>query len=434
MPARWFYLLLVMLRASCGGLAWCCLACLLPAAAQAQAPVLVVPELPFRLSKPRQKQTRLRFEFQRNLIIVAASLNGAGPYNFLLDTGVATSIITDPSLTALLHLRPGGDVYRVAGMGEEEPLEAYYADSVCVTMPGIVASALPFLVLSADVLNLSGYVGMPVHGILGYDVFRSFVVQIQPSATELILHDPARYRPPRGRRWAQVPLTLERRKPYLTVPVSLTDSLTLPLKLILDTGAGHALSIETSSDPRLRVPEKRLRSQLGRGLSGAINGYLGRVRGMQLGRYQLDGLLTSFPEAGNVALRTDVPRNGNVGFELLKRFDLVIDYSRRTLWLRPNQLFRDPFEHDMCGLELLATGEGYRNYIVMKIEAGSPAAEAGIEPQDELLSINLLPVSSISLTEVSRLFHSTNGRMLLLLLRRPDGEIYATHVRLQRKI
>ncbi|WBA43612.1 aspartyl protease family protein [Hymenobacter canadensis] len=428
MPARWFCFLLLLLRVAPAGV---CLVLLLGAASGARAQSL---EGPFRLENSGRRQVRLPFYFQRNLIIVEVKLNGEGPYNFLLDTGVATSIVTDPSLTPLLRLRPGAEVYRVAGVGEEEPLEAHYADSIRVTLPGIVAPNLPFLVLSADVLNLSGYVGMPIHGILGYDFFRSFVVEIEPSATQLLLHAPARYQPRRGRRWTKVPLTLERRKPYLTVPVSLTDSLTLPLKLVLDTGAGHALSIETTSDPRLRVPDKRLRSQLGRGLSGAINGYLGRVQGLQLGRYQLQTLLTSFPEANSAALRTDVPRNGNIGFELLKRFDLVIDYSRRAVWLRPNALYHDPFEHDMCGLELLATGQDYRNYIVMQIEAGSPAALAGIQPKDELLSVNLQPAAAISLTELSRLFHSGNGRMLLLVLRRPDGELYTTQVRLQRKI
>jgi len=432
MPARWFCLPHLLLRSWPAGAIWLMLWGLLSlwgTNVQAQP----TEELPFRFEDPRRRHIRLPFEFQRNLIIVRVSLNGLGPYNFLLDTGVGTSLITDPSLVAPLQLRRG-EVFRVSGVGEESPLEAYLSDSVRVTLPGIVAPSLSFLVLSSDVLNLSGYVGMPVHGILGYDVFRSFVVEVEPSTAELVLHSPARYRPPRGRRWAQIPLVLQRRKAYLTVPVNVTDSLALPLKLVLDTGAGHALSIETNSDPRLRVPPERLRTQLGRGLSGIINGYLGRVSSMQLGQYHLNTLLTSFPDSTNGALRADVPRNGNIGFELLKRFNLVIDYPHHALWLKPNRLFRDPFEHDMCGIDLLATGPNYRRYIILKIHPGSPAAAAGIRPDDELLAINLLPTSNISLTEISRILHSTNGRMLFLLLRRSDGELYTTQVKLQRQI
>jgi membrane-associated protease RseP (regulator of RpoE activity) len=372
------------------------------------------------------------FEFQRNLIIVQASLNGQGPYNFLLDSGVGISLITDPSLIAPLKLRRGIN-YNVVGAGQDAPLEAFHSDSVQVTMPGVVAPALSFLVLSADVLNLSGYVGMPIHGILGHDVFHSFVVQVDPTVAQLWFHAPDTYQPPRRRRWTQVPIDLEGRKSYLKVPVSLSDSLTLPLKLVLDTGAGHALSLETSSDPRMRVPAQRLRAQLGRGLSGVINGYLGRVQSMQLGRYRVKAPLTSFPDVESLSLRAEVPRNGTIGFELLKRFEVVIDYTHNSLWLRPNSLFRDPFEHDMCGLELLASGPNYRRYFVLHLEPNSPAVQAGLLPDDELLSINLLPVKAMSLTQISRIFHSGDGKTLFLLLQR-NGQVVSAFIQLKRQI
>jgi len=433
MSARWFRVPLFLpcrqWRAWWGCRLLTLLLALLPLATLGQDPSLAPA---FQFEKAGQQKVRMAFSFQRNLIIVKAFLNEQGPYNFLLDSGVGISLITDPALIEPLGLERGAN-YHVTGVGEEKSLEAFYSDSVRVKMTGVKASALSFLVLSEDVLNLSGYVGMPVHGILGYDVFNSFVVQVEPTAEQLWFHDPATYRPPRGRRWTSVAFNLEGRKSYLTVPVSLTDSLTLPLKLILDTGAGHALSLETASDPRMRVPPQRLKAQLGRGLNGAINGYLGRVQGMQLGRYRLHNLLTSFPNPESGALRAEVPRNGNIGFELLKRFEVVIDYTHNTLWLRPNGLYRDPFEHDMCGIELLATGPDYRRYFVLRIEPNSPAATAGLQPDDELVSINLAPVNRLNLTQISRIFHSGDNHTLFLLLHR-NGEMISALVRLKRQI
>lgn len=405
---------------------------LLAQGAWAQGAASVAPKLPFEFERAGTKHVRLPFEFQRNLIIVEVYLNGKGPFNFMLDSGVGLSLITDPSLIQTLKLRRGAS-YSVSGVGEEAPLEAFLSDSVRVNMPGVRAPALSFLVLSSDVLNLSGYVGAPVHGILGYDVFRCFVVEVRPDENMLRLTAPDTFKPPRGRRWNRIGLDLEGRKAYLNVPVAVSDSLTMPLKLVLDTGAGHALSLETNSDPQLRVPEKRLRAQLGLGLNGAINGYLGRVRSMQLGRYKVQSLLTSFPDASNGALRAEVPRNGNIGFELLKRFDIAIDYTHNALWIRPNALFKDPFEHDMCGMEMLASGADFRRYTILRIQAGSPAAEAGLRANDELLSVNLLPVGSMTLTQLSRLFHSADGRRLLLIVQR-DGELVTATVHLKRQI
>jgi hypothetical protein len=269
---------------------------------------------------------------------------------------------------------------------------------------------------------------------LGYDVFRSFVVEVKPMESILRFHNPLAFQEPRGRSWTHMPLLLQGNKAYITAEVTVNDSLTLPMKLVVDTGAGHALSLEIGSDPRLQLPPNRLRSQLGRGLSGYINGFLGRVTAMQLGRYRLKSLLTSFPDADNVQQRVDIPRNGNVGFELLKRFNIVIDYPHARMLLRPNGLYRDPFEHDMSGFDLMATGPDLRRYIIMKVQPDSPASAAGLHPNDEIVSINLLPVSGMTLTQVSRILHSSDGRLLLLIVRRSDGHLVTTALQLKRQI
>lgn len=391
---------------------------------------------PYYFKNARQRQANVPIELQRNLIIISAHLNGKGPFNFLLDTGVGVSLLTDPTLRTQLDLRLG-QRFRVAGAGEDEQaLEAYQTDSVHVALGNgdAVAPFLTFLILSSDVLNLSGYVGMPIHGILGSDVFRSFVVRINPTESRLVLTTPTKFRPPLGRRWTTLGLDLEGSKAYLRTEATVHDSLKLPLKLILDTGAGHALSLETASDPRLTLPPRRVRSQLGRGLNGLINGYLGRVTALQLGRYKVKSLVTSFPDAADVSQRAEVFRNGNIGFELLKRFDVIIDYTHNQLWLRPNGLYRDPFEHDMSGLDLLATGSDYRHYTILKVEAGSPAEAAGLLATDEIIFINFIPVSGLSLTQISRLLHSADGRQLLFIVRRANGELITTTVRLKRQI
>lgn len=414
----------------------CLLVCLITSCLQHSTaqPQALATTGPFRLARPEQRRAIVPVQVQRNLLVVAAYLNGRGPYNFLLDTGVGTAILTSPTLADSMQLRHGPKFRVVGAGGSDTGLIAYQTDSVRVSLPGVEAPHMTWLVLSEDVLNLSGYVGVPIHGILGSELFRSFVVGLQPEQGRIVLTPPETYCPPKGRNWSSLPLQLENNKAYLTAPVQLTDSLTLTLKLVLDTGASHALSLELDSDPRLVPPPQRLHTDLGRGLTGMVQGYLGRVRRLQLGRYTLRSVLTSYPNPADVHRRVDVPRNGNIGYELLKRFSLVVDYPHQRLLMRPSAHFRDAFEHDMCGIDLVATGPGYNRFIISRVMPDSPAAVAGLQPDEELVSINLIPADSYSLTQLSQLLHSEDGRLLLLILRRPDGALYTTALRLKRQI
>ncbi|MBJ6111700.1 aspartyl protease family protein [Hymenobacter sp. BT523] len=389
---------------------------------------------PFVFRNPKRHAVKVPIQVQRNLLVVSCQLNGLGPFNFLLDTGVATTIITAPRVADSLGLKHG-ERYRVVGAGGSDiGLMAYQTSDVRMNLGGVEAPCLAPLVLESDVLNLSGYVGTPIHGILGSELFRSFVVALHSEELNMVLSDPATYEAPKGRRWSSLPLSLEKGKAYFTAPVQLNDSLSMDLKLVLDTGASHALSLETDSDPRLQGPARRLPAELGQGLGGVVRGYLGRVPALQLGRHKLASVLTSFPDGADVHRRVDVPRNGNVGYELLKRFSLVIDYPHQRLLLRPNVRLNEPFEHDMCGLDLLATGPDYRRFVVLRVEPNSPAHVAGIEPTEELLSINFLPTEAFSLTQLSRMLRSEDGRSLFMVLRRQNGDLHTVSLRLKRQI
>ncbi|WP_324670581.1 aspartyl protease family protein [Hymenobacter sp. GOD-10R] len=390
--------------------------------------------MPFRFKRAKLQRVTISYELQSDLIVISAKLNGLGPFNFLLDTGAASSLITDPQVSTLLGLSPDSKAYSLAGVGQQAPITAYRTKPVRVDIAGIEAPAFSFIAVTENVLDLAGLMGTPVHGILGYDLFRSFVVTIQPRVGRITFSDPTLQAPLKGEGWTSVPILIEDSKPYLKTTIKMADSAELPVKLVLDTGAGHALSLETSSDPRLHLPANRLRTDLGRSLSGTITGYLGRVPALQLGSYQIHSLLTSFPDSSNLSHRIQIPRNGTLGFDALRRFNIVIDYPHNQLLLRPNSAHDHAFEYDMSGAQLLATGPEYRQFLITNIAPNSAAAAAGLKPNDELLSIGVKPADGYSLAQINHLFQSGDGRAITLIVRRSDGEIFRTSLRLKRRI
>ncbi|HMG10622.1 MAG TPA: PDZ domain-containing protein, partial [Mucilaginibacter sp.] len=89
-------------------------------------------------------------------------------------------------------------------------------------------------------------------------------------------------------------------------------------------------------------------------------------------------------------------------------------YAHNTMYLKPGSKFREPFEHDMSGLEYYAAGDNFDRIIINRVEPGSAADEIGLERDDEIVTINFKPVSKMTLEEIDDLFKSKNDRSLLL--------------------
>ena len=75
---------------------------------------------------------------------------------------------------------------------------------------------------------------------------------------------------------------------------------------------------------------------------------------------------------------------GLIGNDLLRRFNMIINYPKREIYLSPNSHFADAFDYAYTGLGVYYT-DG--KILVEDIIAGSPAEKAGFLPGDELFSV-----------------------------------------------
>ena len=387
----------------------------------------------FFLDKDR-KSTRIPFEFHSNLIIVPVQINGSDTLHFILDTGVSTTLITDPKALATQNLRLTRPVV-LAGAGEGENVTAHVALDNSLSMNRMKANHQNILVLDEDFLNLSEYVGVPVHGIFGYEVFNNFVVTIDFTRKELLLERPDhfKYRKRKGERY---PITIEDTKPITEAVALFADGREHPIRVIIDTGAGHALLLDKTADNKIQLPEKVIHTQLGRGLNGVINGNLGRISRIKFGRFELDNIVASFPDSASFGskLPDRYERQGNVGCELLRRFRVTMNYHEGYMVLKPvKRRLRETFEHDMSGLEIKAMGSGYKNYFVNAVGKDSPAKRAGLEEGDQILFINDYSATELSVSEIYKMLQRGDGKAVELLMKR-DGKVFFARFVLQRMI
>jgi hypothetical protein len=126
--------------------------------------------LPATAASPDDNTARISFTTaEQFLVVIPVSINGAGPFNFLLDTGATNSDI-DPKLADQLSLPRVGEE-EVRGIQGNVRLSIAHAQSVSI-------AGLTVRDLNLNVLSKSNGLPSKVSGILGEDFLGHFDVLI----------------------------------------------------------------------------------------------------------------------------------------------------------------------------------------------------------------------------------------------------------------
>lgn len=409
-----------------------------------------------------QRFEKIKFELINNLVIVPVEINGT-ELTFILDSGVSKPILFNLSESDSVPINNVTEV-TIRGLGDGEPMKALSSKgNVFKLGEARNFSQDLYVVLDRDI-NLSTSLGIPVHGIMGYDLFRDFVVEVNYGAKTVKLHNPELYKYRNKKSSQTIPLSVENRKAYLEGTVLMRDTANIPVKLLVDTGSSDALWLFHQPEKGLDIPEKNYEDHLGRGLSGDIFGKRSKIGGIRIGDFELKDAKVAFPyreSFGDIENLGD--RNGSVGGEVLKRFNMVFDYARGKLTLKKNGNFKDPFQYNLAGIELQHNGLRYiaesiadkngivkndnSNFgdvqillenktrlslvpeiIVSGIRAGSPAAEAGLQEGDVILAVNGKSIFRYKLQEILKMLNEKEGKRVRVLIERYNRDLLFSFV------
>ncbi|MFC2125322.1 aspartyl protease family protein [Bacteroidota bacterium] len=359
-----------------------------------------------------KKKVYVPFKLYNNLVVVPVILNNRLPLNFVVDTGVRSSIITDRVITDMLDL-PYNRKITINGPGDYTLLEAYVVTQVELAMEGVHGFGQAVLVLEKDYLQLRNYLGTEVHGIIGWDIFNRFVVEFDYVNEVMILHEPKSYKP--RNRYSSFPIIIEDTKPYLITKIQVNDSTTLPAKLMIDTGASHAIMLNRRGETEILMPDHSIHADLGRGLGGKITGQIGRISQIEIGDFIFNDLIASFPDPESYPDTISFAnRNGTLGGEILTRFSVIFDYHKKTIYLKKSSGFKKSFEFNMSGLTVSAKGDGLNTFSVELVRENSPADKVDIREGDVITSINGYQNEDVTLNQIYQLFNSKEGKSIRL--------------------
>ncbi len=407
--------------------------------------------------KPFQK---VKFQLINNLVIIPMTVNDT-ELSFVLDSGVGKPILFNLTDQDSIKINNVSEI-TINGLGEGEPIKALSSKENDFKLGAIHnRDQRLYVVLDSD-MNFSPSLGIPVHGIIGYELFRDFVVDINYASKTIKFYNPAHYTYKLGRKDETLPLHVIRKKAYVDGEIYMNSGKNIPVKMLLDTGSSDAIWLFENDE--IGIPDKNYDDFLGKGLSGNIFGKRTMVSGIKIGSFVLQDAKAAFPDMESFNdIKNLGDRNGSMGGEVLKRFNIVFDYPNGKITLRKNHNFNNPFQYNMSGIDLQHDGLRYISeritdasgvvdsekksfgdvqilfenrtrlslvpeIIVSGIRAGSPAESAGLQEGDVILAVNGKSVHRYKLQEIMHMLNAKEGKKVRVLIERYNSDLLFTFV------
>jgi hypothetical protein len=280
---------------------------------------------------------RIPLDIDNNLIRMKVRVNNSRPLTLIFDTGATVNAL-HPKVISELGLKTGE---AVEGTGTGGRIHGNLAGKATISVDGVVVPdqlivSLPFEAPS----------GFEFDGVIGYDFIKAFVVEIDYPNKIMTLYDPASY-VYRGR-GSVVPLDLKnRRTPQLKGTFIFGKKPPVVARLGLDTGEDSAFSLNTPFVERQRLLEtqKNTDASFSRGAGGIQQRAVAKAQRVSIGIYSFKNVPVAFAQE-KVGAGADTKEDGIIGGEVLRRFRVIIDYSRNRMILEPNKSLNEPIEID----------------------------------------------------------------------------------------
>lgn len=330
------------------------------------------------IEPPSREITKIPFtQLTGGIVILQAKLgNFPDTLNFVLDTG-SSGISLDSSTADYLGLKPVPTERTIRGIAGIRKVSFLYNQQL--KFPGLTIDSLNFHI--NDYAILTAVYGERIDGIIGYSVLNRYIVKLNYDSLQLSFCTKGTIRYPRGGYLL---------KPSINQLVAQTmrvkDEKTINSRFLYDMGAGVCMLLTRDfiADSNFLDKKRKRWIKEGEGLGGKIDMELTVMKEVKLGPYRFRSVpVYIFDDENNV---TSYPYMGGlIGNDILRRFNVILNYARGDIYLQPNSHYSDLFDYSYSGIELYFI-EGL--IIVGDVAKGSPAEAAGMKEGDEVMAIN----------------------------------------------
>lgn len=408
---------------------------------------------------------KIPFQLINDVILIDVICNNV-KLKMIFDTGSNSNIVFS-SPEEEIEFKNSRKI-SLSGLGIGETINAHLSKNNYLQLDGIEDTNFEILIITDQNIEVINKFGIEIYGVIGTSFFKNYLLEINYQNKYLEIYKSTNRKINRKKRkYEEELIEIVENKPFLKLKTKLNAEKTIATKLLIDSGLGD--SVWLFENDSVQAPKLFIDDFLGRGLSGDIQGKRARINTLKINKFVFEDALISFPDVATLSyLNIRKDRNGSVGGSFLKRFNWILDFSAKKVYLKKNNQFNLPFNYNMSGFEIEHDGSEWvleKNrieagtsglnindlyfddtkakytykyllkpiYKVFSVRANSPAGALGIQVGDLLLSVNKKNTQNMTLQELTSIFKSKEAREITIEIRR-NKEVLQFIVVLKKQI
>ena len=370
--------------------------------------LLLLVGLVFQLNA-QKKITSIPFELYGDHMFIKVSVDKSEPLDFIFDTGSGLTVL-DKNVAEQMKL-----------VKKEAELNQSQTQFELIKHNSIEINGFPMEkninVYAADLSHLEISLGRDFDGILGYDLLHHHTVHIDYDNLRMDIYDHGNG-PKNG---DAIPFTLMTSIPTIKGKVVLNNNEIHEGNFFVMTGAGTTLDLNSpaaeSWDAISKTGKHYSYPMKGLGEEEALQ-YEGHVMSFTFGKQTVEDLPIGI-STSKTGIQADKKVAGIIGNRILREFNITIDVPDKMIWIDKNSHFGEKLNINSSGIDVQMSKD-MSKVLIHQVIDDSPASEAGIKENAELISLNGKSALSYALPDIKMIFRRSGETVVIRV--KQDGE------------
>ncbi len=356
-------------------------------------------------------QITLPFIEKGNLLVIKLSINKVEG-EFIFDTGASNTVI-DSVLAVKLGLKANG-TNRSASTTGVSAIKYITDQKISIDEHNeVICKKIIFSNLS----SLHELVGVEFAGIIGFDILNKYITKIDYGTKTISLF--TQINKSETETYTSIPFNFNNGIPIpqFDISFSLNNGEKFTGPILFDTGAGFTLSVNTPFKQSHQLSKKIGKTIISQSkdLFKDTRQESAVIKSITIGSYTFENLPIQLADA-KAGVSSYSYYLGLLGNKVINRFNTIIDYSKKMIYLQPNKNFDMPFEFPLSGIRL----KKVKNQIfIAYVTLGSEAEKLGLKAGQRIAAIDGYTGTDM---EVLRKLLSQEGKTIKTITIDTDGQ------------